>query len=115
MNQKLLKEVSCPDCGEKAVLGGVIHDSFFFAGKTVKKPLKGGGLYRCPSCSLGFRWPRLDKKQLDVLYKQGDEKTWSAAQTARTDWQNGRDLLKDLLMPGMSILDVGCFDGHAVG
>ena len=115
MNQPLLKEVSCPDCGAKGVLKGAIPDSNLFAGKTVEKPLKGGGLYRCSSCSLGFRWPRLDKKQLDVLYKQGDEKTWSAAPIARPDWQIGRDLLKNLLSPGMSILDVGCFDGGFLG
>ncbi|TLU87933.1 MAG: hypothetical protein FDX21_03750 [Chlorobium sp.] len=111
MIQKMLKEVYCPDCGGNGVLVGPIPDSVFFAGRTVEKPLKGGRLYRCSLCTLGFRWPRLDKKQLDDLYKQGDENTWSSAPTARTDWQIGRDLLKDLLSRGMSILDVGCFDG----
>lgn len=68
-------------------------------------------MYRCRQCSLGFRWPRLDKDKLDSLYSQGNELTWTAPVDSRRDWGIARGWIKERLPVGSRILDVGCFDG----
>ena len=93
------------------MLIGPIPAADAFAGRVLPKPLKGGDLYRCPKCHLGFRWPRLTKEELDRLYAEGKEDTWSQGADSRRDWQLARDYLIRILPEGASVLDVGCFDG----
>jgi len=101
----------CPDCSAETRLIGPIPATDIFAGRSLEHPLPGGMLYRCRRCLLGFRWPRLVKGELDALYKEGDENTWSTSGDARTDWLTARDWIRQVLPEGSRILDVGCFDG----
>ncbi|NNM80276.1 MAG: class I SAM-dependent methyltransferase [Gallionella sp.] len=101
----------CPDCGGEAALIGPIPATDVCAGNTLEQPLRGGWLYRCRQCLLGFRWPRLGKRELDALYEQGSESAWTASASERRDWCIAQCWLEEKLRPGGSILDVGCFDG----
>lgn len=102
----------CPDCGNSAHAVGPIPATDVFAGCTLGQAIPGGWLYRCQECQLGFRWPRLGKDELDTLYVQGDDWTWTASDLGRRrDWRIARGWLEETLGSGSSILDVGCFDG----
>lgn len=103
--------VACLCCGKKADLVGYIPSTDFFAGRLLEKPVDGGGLYRCKACLLGFRWPRLSKQELDVLYAQGDEFAWSESDCLRRDWRLAREWILERVPKGGEILDIGCFDG----
>lgn len=101
----------CPDCGGSTRLLGPIPAADAFAGRALERPLAGGFLYRCVQCSLGFRWPRLSKAELDVLYSQGSETAWSAQARSRPDWRIARSWIQAMVPLGGLILDVGCFEG----
>ena len=101
----------CPDCGTNADIVGSISATEVFAGRILDTPLEGGGLYRCTACQLGFRWPRLPKNKLDMLYEHGGDQTWASSAHARCDWSIGRHWISQNLTRDKSILDVGCFDG----
>ena len=90
---------------------GSIPATDMFAGRSLDRPIPGGALYQCRGCLLGFRWPRLDKEELDRLYANGDELTWTASAPSRRDWCIARDWVEQTLAEGSSLLDVGCFDG----
>lgn len=104
-------EVRCPDCSSQATLIGPIPVTNIFAGRILEQPLSGGSLYRCQQCSLGFRWPRLSKSELDRLYEQGNVQTWLESPQGRRGWIIARGWLEKVLLRGKSILDIGCFDG----
>jgi SAM-dependent methyltransferase len=72
--------------------------------------LPGGKLWRCNACNLVFRYPRLAKKTLDDLYRQGHPDSWSEQAGDRPDWQIVKKILAE--HPNIRrVLDVGCFDG----
>lgn len=102
----------CPDCGFEATPVGPIPPTDQFAGRSLEHPLLGGSLYRCGHCSLGFRWPRLCKNDLDTLYAQGDETAWAAPAHSRPDWRIAHGWLAKTIPVGSRILDLGCFDGR---
>ncbi|BCX82261.1 2-polyprenyl-6-hydroxyphenyl methylase/3-demethylubiquinone-9 3-methyltransferase [Methylomarinovum caldicuralii] len=105
-------EAPCfPDCGASSLMIGPIPAADGFAGRVLPSPLDGGRLYRCSECHLGFRCPRLGKGELDRLYAEGREDTWSQKQEGRQDWRSTREFLLQNFPEGASILDVGCFDG----
>lgn len=60
---------------------------------------------------MSFRYPRLDKEELDALYLLGNSDNWQAAPSAREDWQIACQWIKQNLSSDSNILDVGCFDG----
>lgn len=103
--------VCCPDCGGGADLIGQIPATNVFAGRSLSQPLSGGELFRCRQCTMGFRWPRLSKNELDVLYRQGNNTTWTTSPYSRNDWRIAREWLAETISKTSSILDVGCFDG----
>lgn len=108
-------QIWCVACGKSAQATeflGKIPDTNMFAGNILSEVLDGGGLYHCPTCSLFFRYPRLDKQELDRLYQAGSESNWQASQGEREDWTITLKWIKDRFPNGAKILDVGCFDGN---
>jgi len=101
----------CPDCAGDVGLIGSIPATDVFAGRVLARPLSSGLLYRCRQCLLGFRWPRLGKDELDALYEQGNELTWTASVESRRDWRIARVWVEQSVPAERQILDVGCFDG----
>ena len=102
----------CVCCGSEAVvLVGAIPPATTFAGRKLDQPLQGGDLIRCLLCGLAFRYPRLDKVDLDALYLMGDADNWQTPVAARRDWQIASQWIARYLKPDSLILDVGCFDG----
>lgn len=105
--------VACPDCGSTDVVrGGRIPSTNTFAGRERAYVLSGGFLWRCSICYLAFRFPALEKSELDALYKDGAEDAWDSVPEHRKDWLIARDLCDARFPEGCSILDVGCFDGR---
>jgi 2-polyprenyl-3-methyl-5-hydroxy-6-metoxy-1,4-benzoquinol methylase len=104
-------QVKCPDCEKSATLVGAIPDTNRFAGQHLESLLPGGFLWRCDNCKLGFRHPQIPKKQLDLLYEQGNDWSWSGPPTKRNDWNLAQGWVSELIKPGSKVLDVGCFDG----
>lgn len=60
---------------------------------------------------MAFRYPRLDKGELNELYRQGKAENWQAAPAARADWKIASKWISQHLPADSAILDVGCFDG----
>src|SRR5579884_3834253 len=110
MSQENAKPL-CPDCGEAARFLGPIPATDVFAGNVLQKLLPSGSLYRCIQCGLGFRWPRVTKENLDGLYVQGGDTTWTASVNRRRDWRLAHEWLTSNVPSGAAVLDVGCFDG----
>lgn len=106
-------DIQCPDCESNSCDEiGEIPKTNIFAGRFLDEPIESGSLYRCNKCELGFRWPQLTKEALDNLYKIGDDTAWSVTNaTDRADWQQAKRWLNQRLAEGVSVLDVGCFDG----
>lgn len=100
----------CPTCGDVADFLGLLPPGFYFAGRKLDPPLPGGGLWRCPSCLLLFRWPRPRRDQLAALYSLAEGEVWQYRDTEREDWLIARSLVTRLPQ-GSTVLDVGCFDG----
>lgn len=104
----------CPSCGGSSYFIGSIPPTDIFAGRILLEPLNGGSLYRCKVCQLGFRWPRLSKTELDLLYEDGSDHAWSSSVHLRRDWSVAHKWITSTLSKGDSILDIGCFDGGAL-
>jgi len=103
---------SCPDCGSKRTrLVGRIPATDAFAGRRFSSSFWGGSLYRCQECYLGFRWPRMPKKRLELLYVQGSEHNWATTPELRRDWCIARSWIRTVYPSAARVLDVGCFDG----
>jgi SAM-dependent methyltransferase len=99
---------SCRNTGIEFI--GEISPSDQFAGKYLEKLLPGGSLYRCKSCHLSFRWPRLSDEQSRALYLQVNLDNWQYNYEDRPDWNIAQGYLEENFVGG-KILDIGCFDG----
>jgi 2-polyprenyl-3-methyl-5-hydroxy-6-metoxy-1,4-benzoquinol methylase len=106
-----ISKTCCPDCKTPCFEIGQIPSSNVFAGRALDYVLNGEFLYRCENCGLGFRWPQLEKCELDKLYKEGSEINWSESFENRKDWILAQEWINKLIPLGGSILDVGTFDG----
>lgn len=107
---RIKDRIACPCCRANARRLGSIPASNAFAGRRLDQALAGGALWRCPVCHLAFRYPRLSKQELDTLYRQGHDETWSDTAENRPDWV----LVKKHIAAFAKVkrvLDVGCFDG----
>ena len=103
---------TCPGgCSSEAARIGTIPDAFEFAGRALDSPLPGGSLYRCNACGLHWRYPQLDKSELDALYRQGAAASWQYHPVKRQDWQTASAIIRKNVDIA-SVLDVGCFDGR---
>jgi SAM-dependent methyltransferase len=104
--------VFCPSCNSKetSFIGKIPHTNQF-AGKTLRKFLPGGSLYKCISCHVYFRWPRFSDEYLSSLYKEGSESAWKYNFQDRTDWKIAAKWLHEKLGGG-TVIDIGCFDGE---
>jgi SAM-dependent methyltransferase len=102
----------CPSCRHGDVINlGPIPSADRFAGRTLPRMLPGGTLYRCQACGLGYRYPRLAKKELDELYRYGEPSVWNFEPHERTDWRLAKEILERRFPGDADVLDVGCFDG----
>lgn len=103
--------INCISCNSKSIkFIGKIPDSSFFSGNKLNAPLNSGGLYRCCSCNICFRYPRLKKKEYDNLYINGKEEHWQDKKEDRLDWDVAFSLIGNY--KNKKILDIGCFDGR---
>jgi 2-polyprenyl-3-methyl-5-hydroxy-6-metoxy-1,4-benzoquinol methylase len=59
---------------------------------------------------MAFRYPRLDKKDLDRLYTGAGSKVWQSPSEDRIDWAIAHTYINDV--SPADVLDVGCFDGR---
>jgi len=101
----------CPSCnGNNIVKIGKIPLMNVFAGKIIDKDLSGGNLYKCKTCNLYFRWPRLSKTKLDKLYIEANPNNWKYESDNRYDWKLAAEWLKTKIGKG-SVLDIGCWNG----
>lgn len=102
----------CPSCKHPEVANlGAIPPANCFAGHTLSRILPGGSLYRCQSCGLGYRFPRLAKEELDDLYRQGEPSVWNFEPGERRDWKLAKESIERRFPGEADVLDVGCFDG----
>ena len=104
---------NCPSCGSSNVkLIGKIPYTDVFAGKVLSEPLNGGGLYSCDMCNCFFRFPRLSKYEMDVLYRLGDDENWTPSKDQkRPDWKIAYSWMLNR-NTNRQVLDVGCFSGE---
>lgn len=101
----------CPSCKSSRVKKiGTIPSTDEFAGRILPESLPGGYLYHCRDCGLRFRLPRLSKRELDELYRQGSSDKWQYTSTHRIDWALASHWILKNGIEG-KILDVGCLDG----
>ena len=91
---------------------GPIPPAIHFAGRLLSKPLDGGKLFRCLSCHLVYRYPSLNKDEVDALYRQGNAANWQTSSAKRPDWKIANDWISRKLTTDSAVLDVGCFDGQ---
>ncbi|GAA1747370.1 hypothetical protein GCM10009710_29310 [Aeromicrobium alkaliterrae] len=90
---------------------GAIPQSSEFAGRLLDEPFAPTDLCRCQECLLAFRWPLMDKAELDALYRAGTTENWSPASAGpRPDWDLAAAWVAES-NPRADVLDVGCFDG----
>jgi 2-polyprenyl-3-methyl-5-hydroxy-6-metoxy-1,4-benzoquinol methylase len=103
--------IDCPSCDSSDVkcLGGIPSHNVF-AGNVLDYSFPGGFLYKCGSCYLYFRYPRLTKAELNKLYVNGNPDGWRYRLEDRKDWQIAISYLSRYLR-GDKVLDIGCFDG----
>jgi len=105
-------DIKCPSCKSECFRClGNIPASDIFAGRQLGYSLPGGKLWRCSSCNLVFRYPRISKEILDQLYRQGNVDNWDSTFFNRSDWGFVENIIANT--PTVkSILYVGCFDGR---
>jgi SAM-dependent methyltransferase len=111
----------CPACGSVACKSlGPLALGQRFAGRDLVEEITGGFLWRCPQCTLQFRYPRLSIAELGVLYRQGVPDFWDASPEDRSEWvmaaqwisEQAREKDADRPSTGFRVLDVGCSTGQ---
>jgi SAM-dependent methyltransferase len=103
---------ACPSCGGKNTrVIGPIPFTNLFAGKISGEAAIRSSLYRCFSCRLRFRWPRLPADIMDRLYLSDPEGSLQYQKRNRTDWKIAEKWLAGFPRE-RSILDIGCADGE---
>jgi SAM-dependent methyltransferase len=103
---------NCPSCNHAIVIDlGPIPPANFFAGRTLDRIIPGGSLYRCRRCGLGYRYPQMQKDELDELYRQNEPSVWNFQPGDRADWKLAKQRIERQFKDAPDVLDVGCFDG----
>ena len=116
MNSRGGQEVSteptaCPVCGTVDVaLIGRLQDRRRFAGVVRDRPLIGGNLFRCSTCSLKFRSPHSPPEFYAELYDNSFTTAWEET-TGRNDWNKILQFIQPRLRADAKVLDFGCNTG----
>jgi len=108
----IIRIPSCPTCSYDHSLNlGEIPDAIKFAGRDLGAPVSGGYLWKCTTCGIRFRFPRLEKHILDGFYRAASTDAWATPSEERVDWALAR---KHLSLNGRDgrLLDIGCYDGR---
>jgi len=105
--------IECPCCKSNAIEEiGEISPTDSFAGKTLSFLLDGNRLCSCKVCSFAFRYPRMQKCEMDELYKRGEDENWVQKKgDERKDWNIAAKWMTSI-GKNKRILDVGCFSGE---
>ncbi|MGE0860641.1 MAG: class I SAM-dependent methyltransferase [Gammaproteobacteria bacterium] len=102
----------CPDCGaDHPKRIGRLPDVAFFAGRRTDSLVPGGALYRCATCALCFRWPRLAPSLLSTLYDNANVSVWREPEGTRQEWRMIGRMIEQLPLHRPRVLDVGCHTG----
>ena len=106
-----VKNPYCPSChSEHVACIGKIPAGGYFAGRVLEQTISGGYLFRCKSCQLYFRYPKLPTQKLEELYQLAPEGNWSSTFTERVDWAIASQWIGGDHESG-DVLDIGCNDG----
>ncbi|KAA5543813.1 class I SAM-dependent methyltransferase [Roseiconus nitratireducens] len=107
--------IACPCGSETLDVVGSCRDT---AQRTISREerdqlggIDSGTLYRCRSCSLGFRFPQPSPEALASLYGSMDSERWVDDVTQSHAWNRVWKLLADGRSSRGRILDVGAFTG----
>jgi len=105
--------IQCPCCkSDEITVIGKIPPSTGFAGRHLSSTLEGHSLYSCKVCNLYFRYPRMQKDEMDALYRSGAETSWTPTEEEkRPDWDIASRWV-DSTEIEQKVLDVGCFSGE---
>lgn len=108
----VMSEPACPSCSNvRCVAVGDLPTRSFFAGRYLDEPIAGGRLFRCPECTLAFRWPVLSDARYLELYDSGCDTHWQDSEI-RTDYRLLAREIQSSFPCGGSVLDVGCNNGN---
>ena len=106
-----VKDPYCPSChSDHVACIGKIPASGSFGGRVLEQTIKGGYLFRCKSCQLYFRYPKLPIQKLEELYQLAVNESWSTTFTERVDFVTASQWIGADHESG-DVLDIGCNDG----
>ncbi|NWF36774.1 class I SAM-dependent methyltransferase [Mariprofundus sp. KV] len=101
----------CPSChSDDVTCIGKIPASGSFGGRVLEHAIAGAYLFRCESCQLYFRYPKLPTQKLEELYQLAVNESWSTTFTERVDWVIASQWIGGSHEFG-DVLDIGCNDG----
>ena len=103
--------LTCPDCGaaRPRLVGRGISFGRYAGGRLVDSAQR-PGIYRCGTCSLVFKHPRIGGEEALDFYNEADGSVWSSR--LRPEFDQAQQLVEACGLPSPRVLDVGCNRGE---